>query len=70
MIITRSAPFIMASDPALTPVASATVLYVRKNGLADYGGDESLLLAGKMVAATAMLITLIWLTISRTRLPA
>ncbi|MBP2200021.1 AraC family transcriptional regulator [Pantoea cypripedii] len=48
MIITRSAPFILASDPALTPVASATVPYVRKNGLADYGGDDSLLLAGKM----------------------
>ncbi|ERK18649.1 MAG: AraC family transcriptional regulator [Pantoea sp.] len=48
VIITRSAPFIMASDPALLPVSSESVPYVRKNGLADYGGEDSLLLAGKM----------------------
>ncbi|MEG3129146.1 MFS transporter [Pantoea cypripedii] len=33
-------------------------------------GDENLIGGLKMVAATAMLMTLIWLTISRTRLPA
>lgn len=48
VIITRSAPFIMASDPELTPVAAESVPYIRKNGLADYGGEDSLLLAGKM----------------------
>lgn len=48
VILTRSAPFIMASDPELVPINSEQVPYQKRNGIADYGGDESLLLAGKM----------------------
>ncbi len=48
VIITRSAPFIMASAPDIEPVNSESVPYQMRNGIADYGGDESILLAGKM----------------------
>lgn len=48
VIITRSAPFLLATDPALQPVPSTTVPYVMRRGLADYGGTDNLLLAGKM----------------------
>lgn len=48
IILTRSAPFIMASDPTLMPVHSELVPYQMRDGIADYGGNESILLAGKM----------------------
>ncbi len=48
VILTRFAPFIMASDPTLTPVHSEQVPYQMRNGIADYGGSESIILAGKM----------------------
>lgn len=48
VILTRFAPFIMASDPTLTPVHSELVPYQMRNGIADYGGSESIILAGKM----------------------
>lgn len=48
VILTRFAPFIMASDPTLTPVHSEQVAYQMRNGIADYGGSESIILAGKM----------------------
>lgn len=48
VILTRSAPFIMATDPELEPICSERVPYQMRNGIADYGGDESVLLAGKM----------------------
>ncbi|HHO0926636.1 TPA: AraC family transcriptional regulator [Escherichia coli] len=48
VILTRFAPFIMASDPTLTPIHSEQVPYQMRNGIADYGGSESIILAGKM----------------------
>ena len=48
LIITRSAPFLLSTDPALLPKTSTAVPYVMRNGLADYGGTDTLLLAGKM----------------------
>lgn len=48
IILTRSAPFIMASDPTLMPIHSELVPYQMRDGIADYGGNESILLAGKM----------------------
>lgn len=48
VIITRCSPFILATDTALLPVPSQDVPYTMRNGLADYGGDTSMLLAGKM----------------------
>lgn len=48
LILTRSAPFIMATDPGLTAVPSENIPYQRRNGIADYGGEDSILLAGKM----------------------
>ncbi len=47
-ILTRSAPFLMATDPGLPAVPSESVPYQRREGIADYGGDDSILLAGKM----------------------
>ncbi|MGR5945383.1 AraC family transcriptional regulator [Enterobacter sp. C4G1] len=48
LILTRSTPFIMATDPNLSAVPSESVPYQRRDGIADYGGDDSILLAGKM----------------------
>lgn len=48
IILTRSAPFLMATDPTLPSVSSESVPYERRNGIADYGGTDSLILAGKM----------------------
>ncbi|WP_046791699.1 AraC family transcriptional regulator [Tatumella morbirosei] len=48
VILTRFTPFIMASDPTLISVHSEQVPYQMHNGIADYGGSESIILAGKM----------------------
>jgi len=48
VILTRSASFVMATDPSVPPVDSLTVPYTRKNGLAEYGGQENIIFAGKM----------------------
>lgn len=48
VLLTRSAPFILAADKTLKPLVSTGVPYQMRDGLADYGGDDSVLLAGKM----------------------
>lgn len=48
VIITRKASFVLATDPDLPIVESVDIPYVRKNGIANYGGEENILLAGKM----------------------
>ncbi|HHP7703436.1 TPA: cupin domain-containing protein [Escherichia coli] len=48
VILTRAAPFIMATDPTLIAVPSEKVPYQMQGGIADYGGNESIILAGKM----------------------
>ncbi|HAV1777327.1 TPA: AraC family transcriptional regulator [Enterobacter hormaechei subsp. steigerwaltii] len=48
VIITRHASFFMATSPDIKPVPLNDVPYVRVNGLADYGGDDSIIQSGKM----------------------
>lgn len=48
IILTRFAPFIMTSDPTLIPVPAESIPYQMVDGIADYGGTDSIILAGKM----------------------
>lgn len=48
VIITRQVSFILATSPDITVVESVDIPYIKKEGLADYGGDDNILLAGKM----------------------
>ncbi|MBK5009754.1 AraC family transcriptional regulator [Pseudomonas sp. S60] len=48
VIITREAPFILTTDITLKPLELGTVPYIKRHGIADYGGGETLFLAGKM----------------------
>ncbi|MBA0168955.1 AraC family transcriptional regulator [Pectobacterium sp. CFBP8739] len=48
VILTRFAPFLLATDPTLTSVPLPDVDYVIVDGIADLGGDDSIILSGKM----------------------
>ncbi|MCH1924212.1 AraC family transcriptional regulator [Shewanella sp. C32] len=48
IILTRFAPFVLATDPSMAAVPLAEVDYVIKEGFADLGGDDSVILSGKM----------------------
>lgn len=53
LLMTKPTAFVIATDPELTPIPSSQMSFELENGLANYGGNDHVLIAGKMMIDTS-----------------